>query len=348
MSSTARLGLFIIATLLILAAGIFLIGSKESMFSSKYQVKSNFQNVVGLEVGAAVRVGGIRTGVVQRIVLPKNSNGGVTVVMDLDGSTRNIVKEDSVASIQSEGLLGDKYVEVSFGSDSAPRLKSGETIGSVPPLEFSRLTKKADHILDTTEQAMASIQSTASNLSAITGKINRGQGTVGALVNDKTVYKQAAAGATALHEDMEALKHNFLLRGFFKDRGYQDASDLTKNEVSALPANPASRVFHYDPTQLFDKSDTAKLKNQKLLDDAAKFLQAEKFSLAVIACSSGAKGDSAKERTLTQARSAVIRNYLINNFRMDDTKVKTLGLGKSEEGDAKGSVEIVVYLPATP
>ncbi len=348
MSSTARLGLFIIVTLLILATGVFLIGDKESMFSSTYQVKSDFQNVAGLDAGADVRVGGIRTGVVNKIVLPKGPNGGVTVVMNLDGSTRGIVKKDSIASIQSEGLLGDKYVEVSFGSDDAPRLKSGDTIGSVPPFEFSQLTKKADHILDTTERAMASIQDTASNLSSISGKINRGQGTVGALVNDKTVYKQAAAGATALHEDAEALKHNFLLRGFFKDRGYQDASELTKNEVSALPASPPSKVFDYNPTQLFDKPDTAKLKNQKLLDEAAKFLQSQKFSLVVIACSSGAKGDTEKDRTLTQARSTVIRDYLINNFRMDDTKVKTLGLGKSEDSDSKGSVEIVIYPQATP
>ncbi len=139
MSREFRLGVFIVATLLILAAGVFIIGDKELLFRSTYSVKTEFHNVVGLDKGADVRVGGIHKGTVKRIDLPRQPDGKVTVVMNLDSSTRNIVKKDSLASIKSEGLLGDKYIEISFGSDDAEKLKNWDTIGSEPPLEaFSR------------------------------------------------------------------------------------------------------------------------------------------------------------------------------------------------------------------
>ena len=95
MSKAFRLGLFIVATLLILAAGVFLIGDKQFLFSSTYRVKAEFQNAAGLDDGAVVRVGGIQKGTVKYISLPGRPDQKVTVVMNLDRSTRNIVKKDS-------------------------------------------------------------------------------------------------------------------------------------------------------------------------------------------------------------------------------------------------------------
>jgi phospholipid/cholesterol/gamma-HCH transport system substrate-binding protein len=108
MSKEVRLGLFIVVTLAILFAGVFLIGNTETLFKSTYRVKAEFQNVAGLNDGADVRVGGIHEGTVRKIDLPKRPDGKVTVVMDLQSATRDIVKKDSLAAIKSEGLLGDK------------------------------------------------------------------------------------------------------------------------------------------------------------------------------------------------------------------------------------------------
>jgi phospholipid/cholesterol/gamma-HCH transport system substrate-binding protein len=344
MSSTFRLGAFIVSTLLILAAGVFLIGDKESLFKSTYRVKADFQNVAGLDPGADVRVGGLHEGTVRRIELPRRPDEKVTVVMDLATATRDIVKKDSIASIRSEGLVGDKYVEVSFGSQEAKRLQDGETIESEPPADLAELIKKTDQILDSTNQAVQSFDVTSGKLKSITSKIDEGTGTLGALVNDKTVYQQVNAGATSFRDNMEALKHNFLLRGFFNRRGYEDAEELTKHEISRLPAEPYSKAFTYDAKQLFDKPDSAKLKNKKVLQEAGKFLENEKFGLAVVAASTGAKGDTEKQRTLTEARTMVVRNYLAENFRVDDTRIKTIGLGKDPAlGDDGGKVEMLVY-----
>src|SRR3984893_5135124 len=183
MSRAARLGAFIIATLAILAAGIFLIGSKQYLFTSTYRLKAQFATVVGLDAGAEVRVGGVHSGTVRGIELPNKPAGKITVLMDLQRSTHDIIKQDSVAAIQTEGLLGNEYVSISFGSDQALNVKDDDTIASQPPLVIADLMKKADGILDNVTVA-------AANLGSISGKINQGQGTIGALVNDKRIYNQ--------------------------------------------------------------------------------------------------------------------------------------------------------------
>jgi phospholipid/cholesterol/gamma-HCH transport system substrate-binding protein len=345
MSQAFRLGLFVVAALAVLFVGVFLIGNRKSIFQKTYQVKADFQNVAGLADGADVRVGGLHQGTVKRIQLPNRPDGKIVVTMDVDKGTRDVIKQDSVAAIKSEGLIGDRYIEISFGSENAPRLKDGDTIQSEPPIDMSNLVKKADQLLDTAQGAVTDLNGTASNLKEISSKINEGKGTVGALINDKTIYNKAAAGATALDENMEALKHNFLLRGFFKKRGYEDVSDITKHQIAALPQGQPLQTFEFDGQKLFNEE--AKLKDQKALKEAGDYLQSNPFGLAVVAVSTGMKGETDKDRVLSEGRAAVIRDYLAKNFRLDDTRIKTLGLGKSEDTGDNGKAEILVYPAAS-
>jgi phospholipid/cholesterol/gamma-HCH transport system substrate-binding protein len=343
MSRTFRLGIFVFGTLVILALGIFLIGNQELLFASTYRLQASFPNVAGLDNGADVRVGGIHKGTVRMIQLPAKSSGKMTVMMQMEDSTRRVIKKDSVAAIETEGLMGDKYVEISFGSDDSPSVKDGDTIGSEPPTDISDLIRKTNEILD-------SVKASSDSLRDISAKINQGQGTIGALVNDKEVYKQineateqAKAGAVAFREDMQALKTNFFLRGFFNRRGYQDSTELTKYEIASLPKHQALKTFIYHADQVFDKPDSAKLKNEKMLNEVGQFLAANPFGEAVVVAATGMKGDSDKARVLTEARAMVVRDYLVNNFRMDDTRLKTLGLGKSTDSEAQNRIEILIY-----
>jgi phospholipid/cholesterol/gamma-HCH transport system substrate-binding protein len=360
MSRAARLGAFIIATLAVLAAGIFIIGGKQYLFTPTYRLNAQFATVVGLDPGAEVRVGGVRTGSVRDIELPNKPDGKITVLLDLQRSSHEIIKQDSVAAIETEGLLGNEYVSVTFGSAQALNVKDNDTIATVPPLVIADLMKKASGILDSSQAALNNVTMTAANLSSITGKINQGQGTIGALVNDKQLYTQldqttvglhdtvshAQAGVTAFQENMEAMKSNFLLRGYFKNRGYENSSDLAKNEIPQLPATAPLKTFTFDSKQLFDKADTAKPKNQKSLRAAGQFLADTEFGVAVVVVSSATTGDTQKDLVLTQARAMVVRDYLVGNFSFDDTQLKTLGLakGKSPNADSSwGTVEIVIY-----
>jgi phospholipid/cholesterol/gamma-HCH transport system substrate-binding protein len=348
MSQTFRLGLFIVAALAVLVAGVFLIGSRESMFQSTYRVKADFQNVAGLSDGADVRVGGLHEGTVRQIQLPNRPDGKVTISMDLQKATREVLKKDSVASIKSDGLVGDKFVEISFGTDNAAQLKNGDSIASEAPIDMSNLVKKADQLLDTAKSGVADLNGTASNLKSISAKINDGKGTVGELINDKTIYQKVNAGASALNEDMEALKHNFLLRGFFKNRGYEDASDLTKHAISHLPEGTPLKTFEYEGREIFAKSNQAKLKNEKAFKEAGDYLQANKFGLAAVLVSVGMKGETDKDRVLSEGRATAIRDYLAQNFRLDDTRIKIIGLGKTNGTGDDGKAEILVYSALAP
>jgi len=360
MSRAARLGAFIIATLAVLAAGIFIIGGKQYLFTPTYRLKAQFATVVGLDPGAEVRIGGVRSGSVRNIELPNKPDGKITVLLDLQRSTHEIIKQDSVAAIETEGLLGNEYVSITFGSAQGLNVKDNDTISTVPPLVIADLMKKADGILDTSQAALNNVTVTAANLSSITGKINRGQGTIGALVNDKKLYSQldqttvglrdtvnhAQAGVAAFQENMEAMKSNFLLRGYFKNRGYENSSDLAKNEIPQLPAGAPLKTFTFDCKQLFDKVDTAKPKNQKSLRAAGQFLADTEFGVAVVVVSSATTGDAQKDLILTEARAMVVRDYLVGNFSFDDAQLKTLGLakGKNTNPDSVwGTVEIIVY-----
>src|SRR5215813_11698345 len=184
MSRAFRLGIFVITALLIFAAGVFWIGNKQFLFHRTYRLNAEFDNVAGLNGGAEVRVGGIHEGTVRQIQLPLRPNEKVRVLMDLEGRTRDVIKKDSIAMVQSEGLVGDKFVEISFGSEQAAKVKDGDTIEGQQPLQLSDLMKKMNEVLDTTKGAVENVNDTSKNLSSITTKIDQGQGTIGALINN--------------------------------------------------------------------------------------------------------------------------------------------------------------------
>jgi outer membrane protein OmpA-like peptidoglycan-associated protein len=300
MSTAFRVGVLVVMALIFLSIGVFLIGNKDFLFSSTYRLKAEFQNVAGLNNGAAVRIGGIHQGTVKEIDLPSQADGKVTVVMNVKSETRNIIKKDSRASIKTEGLLGDKYVEISFGSPKAEPIGEDGTIAS----EMQR---------DMSEQA-------------------------------QQIADEARAGIVAFRDNMEALQHNFFLRGFFERRGYSDTAELNQHAIPRIPGRKPSKEFQFDAKEIFDKPDNAKLKDKKTLDAAGKFLEENSFGLAVIA-SSEAKGDSEKVRLLTAARAKVVRDYLTENFKVDDKRIKTIGLGKDKTNETS-KLTILVYAPS--
>src|SRR5271169_3055887 len=364
MSRAARLGAFIVATLAILVAGVFIIGSKQYLFSSTYQLRAQFDNVAGLDSGGDVRVGGVHSGTVRSIVLPHKPGEKVTVFMDVGKSTHEIIKQDSVATIETEGLLGNQFLAISFGSGGSGEVRDGDSIASQPPLEMSNLFQKTSAILDTSQQAIQNATRATANLDSISAKIDRGQGTAGALVNDKQLYTnleqttaamrdtmvQAQAGVTDFQENMEAMKHNFFLRGFYKSRGYEDSAELAKDEIERLPQGTPTKEFTYSAKQLFDKQDSAKLRNQKSLTAGGEFLANNQFGFAVVVVSAGMEGDTQKDLVLTEARAMVVREYLVEKFGFDDNQLRTLGMGKQADTNADigwGTVQISIYAAGT-
>jgi len=114
-----------------------------------------------------------------------------------------------------------------------------------------------------------------------------------------------------------------------------------------LPDKPVAKQFSYEAKKIFDKPDTAKLKDAKTLNEVGNYLQNNPFGLAVIAAYSDMKGDTERDRLLTEARSMIARDYLVKNFKLEDTRVKTIGMGKSNKVSDGGSVEVLIYPEGT-
>src|SRR5262249_37879150 len=150
-------------------------------------------------------------------------------------------------------------------SAEAEPVHNGDAIESRAAFDYSDLAKSAREMLDTAKEtldsskiAIANVNEASDYLRAITGKINSGQGSIGALVNDRSLYRnlqstvgQARVGVTAFQEDMEALKHNFFLRGFFKHRGYYDSSELTDHAIGQLPKSAPLKQYRLAGRDLF-------------------------------------------------------------------------------------------------
>lgn len=358
MTSTARLGAFILVALIAFGVMVFLVGDKQFLFNRTYCLSAPFDNVAGLMGGAPVRAGGVRIGTIEKIVLPRQSGDPVTVEMELENASRDVIKKDSVASIETEGLLGSKYVAISFGSQEAEHVADGDMIESRPSFDYSDLAKSAREVLDSAKEAIdssrvaiANVNEASDYLRVITGKVAGGQGTLGALVNDRSFYRelqatigQANAGAVSFQENMEALKHNFFLRGFFKRRGYYDSSELGDSAVARLPKGAPQKEFNFAGHDLFSKPDTAKLSKEKMLNQVGAYLESNPYGLAVVVARTGMKGEKDDNRKLSQARAMVVRQYLAKKFNVDDSRIRTMGGGESERAaTGDGDVAIVVY-----
>jgi phospholipid/cholesterol/gamma-HCH transport system substrate-binding protein len=201
-------------TLFVLA--IFIIGKQKNLFNPVFTLRSTFSNVSGLRVGNNIRFSGINVGTVNNIIIINDST--VRVDMSVKIEVKRFIKTDSEVAIGSEGLIGDRLLIITQGSTDASVAADGQQLNSKEPVE--------------TDAIMASLQVTAGNAEIITEqlaeimtKINSGEGTLGRLIQDTTIarnlnqtivnLKQSSKG---LGENMEAAKHNFLFRGYFKKK----------------------------------------------------------------------------------------------------------------------------------
>lgn len=306
-SKYIKLGLFVTAGLVLFIVAIFYIGSQENLFSKTFDIYTIFNNVSGLSQGSSVQYAGINVGTIKSIEIITSDK--VRVNVSIINDVKKFIKKDSEATINSDGLVGNKILVITAGSINSPGIESGDSIHSVKPVSFGDIinnlnetTKEAQDItkslasimnkvnegegtlgklvnessiydnLDSLMQSFANstssinkILSTASvavdlvtgdikrmqgsidtivnNISDITGKINSSQSLVGTLLTDtvfanniKGMIKNAdqttanlEMGSFSFYQNMEALKHNFLFKGYFEDIGYWDKSKFDKN-----------------------------------------------------------------------------------------------------------------------
>ncbi|HYV61558.1 MAG TPA: MlaD family protein [Bryobacteraceae bacterium] len=228
LSQRASVGAFLLGGIVLFGAGLFLIGSRQKVFTRGFHVYSDFTSVSGLEAGANVRVSGLQAGEVEEIQVPSNASSFFRVKLRLTEKVHPLVRQDSLAVIQTEGLVGDKYLEIDKGSDQAAECKDGGTIPSKEPFDFADLMQDARNVFKTTNTTLESAGHVADHMDQALGTFLTPQsdGKNGAVHLNETMAS-AQRAMSNLADDTEAMKHNFLLRGFFKKRGFYDLGALT-------------------------------------------------------------------------------------------------------------------------
>ena len=216
-----RTGIFVVISLLLLVGLIFLIGKQRKLFSRTFLVYANFKNIAGTKEGNFVRFAGINIGTVETITIINDTT--VQLALSIDDKVRQYIKTDAVASIGSDGLMGDKLILIAPGNDGSQVAKNGDRLQSANPLNVDKimnnLAKIADNATVLTE-----------GLADIVTKVNQGKGSLGRLMNNDNLARKmentiATANETAasikstsntVNENMQAVKGSFLLRGYFK------------------------------------------------------------------------------------------------------------------------------------
>jgi phospholipid/cholesterol/gamma-HCH transport system substrate-binding protein len=420
---------FALGALVLFGIAVFMIGDRQMAFSRRFELYAEFAKVTGLQAGAVVRVSGARAGEVMSIAAPTRPAGKFRVHMQVTEELHQLVRTDSVASIETEGLVGGSYLSISSGSAEAPEAPPLSTIAGQEPFEISDLMQQMASTVDkvnTTiddmrgqiEGVIATIGTTAENandlilsvsddvrqmtatgakvsddLAALTTSVREGRGTVGKLFTDDELYRhvtQIAANAdeianntreviaqardtlaslesskgqvsgltsnlkqtldnarqamSGLAENMDALRHNFLLRGFFNRRGYFNLDDISPAEYrrGALAGGGrepvrvwlgADRVF--DPATPAESPQLTEGGRRRLDSAIAPYLDRVADGVLMVEGFS-ADGTRDLQYVVSRARGAAVRDYLIGRFQLDPGATGVMPLGADSPDSPTG------------
>ncbi|MDR3680769.1 MAG: MlaD family protein [Flavipsychrobacter sp.] len=227
-----RIGIFTLAGIGVLVAGIFLVGKKQNLFGDTTKIYGTFKNVGGLQIGNNVRFAGINVGTVEAITILNDTT--VRVDMRLQKKVTPFLKTDAIASIGSDGLMGDKLVTIAPGAGTADLVEKGDRIATVNPVDFDKVVGKITGVVDNAEKITDA-------LAGIVGEVKSGKGSIGKLLYSDTLAKSIQGTVNTAHQtmqsikkssegfsqNMDALHHNVLLRGYFKRKAKkaQDKAD---------------------------------------------------------------------------------------------------------------------------
>ena len=180
-----RIGAFILSGLLVFFGIIYLLGAQARYFERKYDLVAEFTEVGGLIDGATVRLAGVQVGRVTEVMLPERPGGKVRVTLTIARRYSERIRRDSEARIATQGLLGDKIVEITLGSASAPQLNPGEALVSSEPFEMQQMFKAGAETMHTVKELAAGLKATVERVDRIAKEVETGKGLVHAVIYDE-------------------------------------------------------------------------------------------------------------------------------------------------------------------
>ncbi|GAB2587813.1 MlaD family protein [Spirosoma areae] len=171
-------GIFVLAGLAILIAGVFVLGGQQKRFTKSIRIMAVFKDVGGLKAGNNVWFSGVKIGTVKRISFAGNAQ--VEVDMDIEQSSQQYIRKDASASIGSDGLIGNKIVVIAGGTTSHPEVEEGDRIKTSEALS-------SDQIMATLQENNNNLLRVTNDFKELVGNLRKGKGTVGAVLTDSMV-----------------------------------------------------------------------------------------------------------------------------------------------------------------
>jgi len=191
-----RVGIFLIIGLAMGATALVLIGRTGNVFGERYQLVTLVRSAAGLVPGAEVQLAGQAVGQVDRVVLilPEDRpDGGLAVALWLkvDVAVQAQIREDSRAQVRTQGLLGDRLIDIRPGSAGARILQDGDTVQAASSVDFDALIAEGS-------EAVSDLVEITGNLADLTRGVLEGEGTIGRLVTDAALYDRLVSLAGSM------------------------------------------------------------------------------------------------------------------------------------------------------
>lgn len=225
-SAPVKVGIFVFAGVFLAMGIIFLLGSEKQLFKRQYSLLTSFTDISGLRIGAQVQLAGLSVGMVEKIEFADNlSDKKVKVRLNINKEFQDRIRKDSLAEITTQGLLGDKYITVSLGTPPNDVLQDNDYLQSQERPSFTQIVEKSGVFIDNIDKAAKSLtgildevkggdgllhtliyesetrpvgrdvaemakelKAASKELRQIVQKVNRGEGTVGAFLQDPSLY----------------------------------------------------------------------------------------------------------------------------------------------------------------
>ncbi|TGU71681.1 MCE family protein [Geomonas terrae] len=247
LSVEKKVGMFFVFGLIIL--GVLLeVGEKWNPFEKNVKYKTYLTSITGLKVGDPVRLAGVDVGRIKDIVV---LNDKIEIDFEVKPGTR--IKTDTVAGLRLTNLLGGQFLGLSFGSPNAPLLPEGGTVRGkdVANIDIivddlsavikdtkvlvNNLNKNQDEVMQKISGILddnrGNLKETIANISSITGKMDRGEGSLAMLLNDRKLFDDASSAVSSLKVVAGKIERGEGTLGKLvnDDTVYTDASALIKD-----------------------------------------------------------------------------------------------------------------------
>jgi len=217
-----RVGVFVLVALAVFLGLVYALGARARLFEARYTIHADFTEVGGLVEGATVRLAGVQIGRVTGVHLPGEPGGKVRVDLTIARRYSDRIRKNSIARIETQGLLGDKIVEITVGNTTAPPVAPGEVLAARDPADFGRV--------------IAAGAETAKDVGALAAVLRE----TAEKVNQSKLIEDAATTVNKLGRVVDQVEHG---RGWAHALVYEEPLALRRlNELLATTQTLVERV----------------------------------------------------------------------------------------------------------